>query len=498
MGGIKKSAVSNAEAKAVLWRRGVIDWLLKPCQKAMLRAVLGSTRFKYVIKCARRLGKTYFLCFFSILTCLLKPGAQVRYAAPTAKALRKVIRPIMNKILRSCPEEMRPIFKSAEGMYLFPNSSEIHLAGVNNGRADDLRGPACDLFIIDEARDVDELEYLVSDVAMPQFLDPDGLVVKGRRLIVASSPAATPDHEFTQMAKEAEVGGYYSHYTIFDGGYPPEVIRMFLEEDGIPAEDVNRMIAGEYADIQSTTVRREYLAEDIIDTENALVPEWKPALHERAFDPAADPYYIFWHKYEAMDIGVELDKTVCLFAYYNFKESRLYILDEIDISGVRTTTELIEKRILEKQNELKWDDTTYQVYRRISDNSHPLLNNDLSARPAGLAFVKTDKEKLHEMIGEVRVWVKQNRIVAHPRCKQVIGCLSMGIWDKHRKMFARSKVFGHYDALAALIYLVRNVDQYSNPLPEYTWNPDGWPVAGKKETLSPMGEGMRGLFSTLK
>ena len=39
-------------------------------------------------------------------------------------------------------------------------------------------------------------------------------------------------------------------------------------------------------------------------------------------------------------------------------------------------------------------------------------------------------------------------------------------WAKGDKdSFAKSKVYGHYDHTAALIYLIRNVDELTDPLP---------------------------------
>ncbi len=33
--------------------------------------------------------------------------------------------------------------------------------------------------------------------------------------------------------------------------------------------------------------------------------------------------------------------------------------------------------------------------------------------------------------------------------------------------FVRMGEFGHFDMLAALVYLVRNIDEHTNPVPEY-------------------------------
>ena len=61
--------------------------------------------------------------------------------------------------------------------------------------------------------------------------------------------------------------------------------------------------------------------------------------------------------------------------------------------------------------------------------------------------------------------VADGRIVVHPRCTQLLGCLKYGVFNNKRSEFARSNVYGHYDHLAALIYLVRNLSTHSNPIP---------------------------------
>lgn len=70
------------------------------------------------------------------------------------------------------------------------------------------------------------------------------------------------------------------------------------------------------------------------------------------------------------------------------------------------------------------------------------------------------------MVNEVRLMVQDGRIIVHPRCTQLIGCLKYGVFqDSKRNMFGRSKSYGHFDALASLIYLVRNLNKHENPIP---------------------------------
>lgn len=464
-----------------LWRQGDVRYKLKPAQLDMLAAIEASDRFKYIIKCARRLGKTYLLCTIAVMTCLKKNGAQVRYAAPTKVSLRKLIKPIMRKVLKDCPAHLKPKF--SDNTYIFPNpdligtgardvyegGSEIHLAGVNNGNADDLRGTAADLFIIDEAGTVDDLHYLVHDVALPQLLDEDLQVVAGRRLLVASSPPRTPAHEFTGMARIAEIEGNYSHYNIFAGGYPTEVLQMFLKEDGVPEEQIQAFLSGDY-DNASSTIKREYLALDVVDTESALVPEWKTDFI--VTDIVKDEFWPFYFKYESLDVGVQ-HFSVCLFAHYDFRAARLYVHDEVQMNGPQMTTKILANAIATTERavfgipgkEAETPPKVFELRKRISDKDL-LLIQDLRT-DHNLPFVATDKGELEQMINDVRIWVGGRKVYVHKRCRQLLGCLGFGVWNKHRTDFDVSKEYGHFDALAALMYLIRNIkaDATINPIP---------------------------------
>jgi hypothetical protein len=47
----------------------------------------------------------------------------------------------------------------------------------------------------------------------------------------------------------------------------------------------------------------------------------------------------------------------------------------------------------------------------------------------------------------------------------LIDSLKYGLWNEKRSEFARSKTLGHFDAIAALMYLIRNIDEATNPIP---------------------------------
>lgn len=438
---MKNKAEEHRYLKLAAWKQGNLAYLLKPCQREMRKAIRAWDGFKYVIKCARRLGKTYLLCLMSVEESLRKPGAQVRYAAPTHKALEKIVIPVMNKVLTDCPNEYRPVFKSGKSVYEFKNGSQIHLAGINLN-PEYLRGTACDFFPIDEAGSADDLDYFVSDIALPQFLDPDGQIVSGRKLVLASSPAITPAHDFTEMANEARLKGNYSHFDIYHGGYSAALLEKFKEECG-----------GE----ETSTWKREYLALDVVDEERAIIPEWREAYEQKA---PIDDLFKFYLKYEALDIGVR-DLTVCLFAYYDFRKAKLFVVDEFVINGPTMTTERVAAGIKDKEL-LLWKG--HHVHKRVSDIDL-LLIQDLTYLHK-LPFFQTDKGAIEEMVNEVRIWANAGRIIVDPKCKQLCGALRYGVWNERKTEFERSKSYGHFDALAALVYLVRNVDHSVNPVPQ--------------------------------
>jgi hypothetical protein len=81
----------------------------------------------------------------------------------------------------------------------------------------------------------------------------------------------------------------------------------------------------------------------------------------------------------------------------------------------------------------------------------------------------TNKDELRAMVNYLRRWVNDGRLIVHPRCEFLAACLKFGVWDKsptkENPGFALSKKYGHYDALAAVIYLLRYIDERTNPVP---------------------------------
>jgi hypothetical protein len=431
---LQEEHVSQIERK--LWEAGRLKFLLSEHQEDLWEHFHTSKSKKFVLNCSRRFGKSYFLCILAIEHALKNQYHHVRFAAPTQKQLREIIQPIMDKILLNCPDEFRPIYKSQESLYFFPSTnSYIHIAGCDNGNDENLRGHESHFNIVDEAGFIDNLEYLIKDILQPQTLTTGG------RTIISSTPPSSPDHYFHSLCMQAKLENYYILKTIYDNKMlSPEIIEEYKKEAG-----------GE----NSSTWKREYLCQFVVDESRVIIPEWNNSFIESM----RDDHFQYYHKYVAMDIGGR-DKTAIIFGYYNFLESKLYIEDEAVLSRLNTTTTDIANSVKEKESTLEYSN----IRMRVADNNALIMLNDLLVEH-DLAFVATKKDELHSMVNRLRVFIADGRLRVHERCKELIGCLESAIWNKQRRQFDRSALYGHYDALASLIYLLENLDQWTNPIP---------------------------------
>ncbi len=425
-----------------LWSRHDLSWLLYDYQIPVYDAIkkaMDNEDLKFVLNISRRFGKTSVLVVIAIELALATQDRQIRFAAPTGKDLRKAVIPIVNLLTQTAPDKLKPVFNSQSNEFHFKNGSGIHLAGVNKNQSNNLRGTVSHLNIIDEAGQVDDLSYLIQSVLLPQTLTTGGLT------IISSTPSLSPDHAFHQYYIQAKNDGKLSQFNIYDN--------TKLDKDKITR------IMNDNGGADSTTWRREYMVEFCVDSELNIIPEWKTS-YEKALDHSE--YYPFYHHYDSMDIGV-VDKTAILYGTYLFDKGIMYIEGESIINGSDMTTEVINTNIINKEQQL-WGNS--DVYRRIADNNNLLLLNDLN-KLHGTYFMPTNKDTLDAMINVVRMFVAQGRLIVNPICTELIGCLNNGIWTKSstNRKFARSQTYGHYDALASLVYLIRNLDTNTNPIP---------------------------------
>jgi hypothetical protein len=436
-------AISQEEARAHLWAIGESQWQLYDDQLPVylpLRNAIESQEGPktWAVEIHRQFGKSFTACLLADEAARRHPGWQIRFVTGNQKSLRKIVQPNMRTLLESCPEPLRPSWNTMDACYRYPNGSEIHLAGANDGHADDSRGQRAHLCIVDEAGFVDDLDYLAGSVLLPQTLTTGG------RLILISTPPITPAHAFIAEVERARGRGTH-------------IKRTIDECDHLTAHQKEDLIA-ELGGRNSTKARRELWCEHIVDEEHAVIPEFDDDRRSRIVEKVPPPTYE--QPTVAIDVGFE-DLTAILFGYWHFATARLHIQAEVTIKRGRTdqVAEAIAARELElwKTNDrlkdpVRWSDTDLRLIADLGEIHK-------------LGVMPTAKDDKEAQVNALRMLIKDERIRIDPSCTMLIGTLRTAVWNKARTSFERLREYGHADALDALIYLYRNVGRYSNPYP---------------------------------
>ena len=469
----------NVKRKVIetLWRRGIVNWKLDSCQRKLYETFKTSRQRITVFSASRRLGKTTTLLTVALEYALQNKDVQIKYGAPTAKMVKKMIQPTLKMLMADCPKDLMPKFDRAEGVYIFKNGSKLFIEGLSDGNAENLRGTAMDLGIVDEGGFVGDLKYIVNSILLPQALTTKG------RIIIASTPPTSPDHEFVDFMLQAQLQGSFIQKTIYDfledvKNDPPEKRNRITPEE---VEEIKQASGGE----DSTDFQREYLCRILVDQAVAIIPEFTPAKKREIVVPSnllVRP--AFYDCYVSMDLGWN-DFHGILFAYYDFKRRMLVIEDEILVRGRNINTQKLAYLIKEKEKQL-WTnefDETKKPYLRVSDNEM-LTVQDLNTQH-GLDFVPTDKNNKNAAVNQTRIAIASNNVEISDNCKNLIIQLESGIWATDRMgitkdTFKRSKETGHFDLIDALVYLIRNVDWNHNPYPS-NYGFEGMYMSPKRE-----------------
>lgn len=438
--------ITPKDAIRELWARGILRYKLHPVQQKMLNSYISQNAEITTIACSRRLGKSYLLCLLASEKCMQTPNAIVKYVCPRKNMVKTILKPIMDEIFKDCPPEMKPEFKYNDYMYVFPNGSQIQMSGTDGNHHESLRGGKSDLWIVDEAGFCDELKYVVNTILAPTA------DTTGGRGIIASTPSKTIDHDFIEyFLKPADFRGELIKYTIYDN---PLITKAKVQEI------IDRYPLGE----KDHEFRREYLCEVINGGDLAIIPEFTDEIQAETIKEVMRPP--FFDAYVSMDIGAR-DLTVVLFAYWDFKNGVIVIEDELSQDGMTMLLDVFSKDIKKKEEGL-WTNPMSGEFKpphlRIADNNNLIMLNQLNYQH-NISFLPTAKDNKDAALNALRMKIANKQIIIHPRCKTLIYHLRNGSWNKSKKDFARSPDAGHYDAIDALIYLARNIQETKNPYP---------------------------------
>lgn len=433
-----------------LWEQGELEWTLDNTQQRLYTFLHGPGR-KKVAECHRKLGKTKTALTFAISKSI-KSKFIWNFFAQTKGTARKVVMPLVNWILETCPEEFKPVYRTIDSYYEFPhNGSRIYLIGCDDIKdIENQRGPYSDGNIFDEAGYNSYLDYLYKSVVAPQQLTSPHAIN-----IFLSSTSEYEDHPFFKIAAEADALGSY--------------INIPINENQDLTEEQKHAAFEESGGLGSPNCEREYFNKRITDPKRVIVPEFDASKHVRHI-PRND-YYRFWLKYDSLDWGT-VDPTAGLFGSVNFELGGvLYIEKEFLKEGQETRTDLLSDEIIKAHYALGWREPgePMQRHQQIGDNDLRAMQ-DLNAI-YGHSFGGVEKlGTLELMVNRLRMDMNEGKIIIDPACENLIRQLRNGMWKQglrinEKREFARIPGFGHFDLIAALMYMNLMVDREYNPIP---------------------------------
>lgn len=436
----KRTELTPAQVEYVhekLWRRGDLSVVcgLHRGQLELRNFFYGHDARVTAYLISRRWGKSYLWAV--IANELAMKGKTVLYAAPEIKHVRSILREHMAKIHGTLPKPMRDeiAFSGQDNEWRFKKTGGIIRAiGVDKGGADRGRGIGADLVICDEAGFMEDLEYFLESVARPQTLTTNG------RIVLSSTPGISSEHAFRGYCLRAQEDDAYVHKTIYDA---PHLTPKTIEE--YKQECLRR--GGQ------TEWRREYMAEWVVDEFWAVVPEMIDHGDDIIAECQRPSHY---DTYTAGDVAFE-DLTVFVHGHLDFVHQVIVVEDETVLR--HSNAGQIAAKVLQSEYEL-WGDKP--VFSRVAD-APPLVLGALGS--AGLRVGPTRNDDRDAMLVTLRVLISQHKIRIHPRCRTTIAHLRGAVWNKSRTNLERTSAAGHFDAVMAMAYLVRNMNWRRNPFP---------------------------------
>lgn len=471
------SALEDVKKTALAWLRGLLSWKLDSNQLGMFEWFKEAKKGNRILvaNASRQLGKSWFALVLCLEFAIQNPGAQIKYAAQTAKQVRKILRPHMRELLKDCPLELRPKLHSQDGEYRFPNGSVITIAGCDRENVETLRGQHAHLAIVDEGGAIDDLEYVVDSVLLPQTLNTNG------RIFIISTPAASPGHPFKHYCDKAEADGALIERTIYDN---PRISDETIAE-------ICRAQGGEH----STSWLREYMVQHVTDSESAVLPE---ATRERLKlttlkllhpnDLTYRPRHfttMVW-----MDPGWAPDFCGILWAIWDFLGARVIVEDEFIMRRMDTAA---VAAVLRNKTDALWGKNHFP-YSAVSDLDGRLLA-DLAKE--GWNFVPTQKDNLDQAINHLRLSISGQSIpfFTHPRVTGFRRQCENATWNKNRTKFTRNQLDGHFDLVSAAIYGRRNLPTWHNPMPHAPHvDPKAGLIPFEDKPMSGAGKALRKIF----
>lgn len=438
-------------------------------------------------------------------------GCHGMIAIPVQKKIGGVLVPLIKKIFRNAPPGYTPEYRASgqgehEHLYIPACDGRIKLVGLDH-HPDALRGPFLDWAWVTEGGycEADLESVIVSEI----MLQLQGL--PHAWFVIESSAPKTVDHSFNRVfVLDAQARGAFSTQVITDNtSLTPEEV-----------EDEIRMTGGR----DSAVCKRELFNIVEADPELMIVPEFNEAIH--VVDPEEYPMPAHALAHEGYDpgttdphglVGFWLDwmrqTIVVCFSWCKSNASTGEVVraaqtfesmfwgTEHATPETRTPNGKLLRLANAKQGPRGkvwepppgslsyWDENTWSLkpnpYSRVSDIDNQFvidMNTDyaMQIRDAEKGPGSHDADEQHlRMLFSARHKDGSPKIVIlrNGYTDDLIMQLRSGMWkvdeNHHKTDWDRTKILGHCDAIAALMYGVRDTRWRRNPFPPQLRDLDG-------------------------
>lgn len=473
---VREEVLSHVQAE--FWRRGVLRYKCQPNAQTWMydrayeqRVMFPGEAEPLVFVCHRQLGKSHMSVLLCVEECLRSPGCTVNFGTDTVENSREIFEDRLNNVIGDMPPWIS--FWTRKNTFHFrckhwPKNivSKVRLRGLDYRRGDGIRGGNTGFFVIDEARNITHLQYVVKQVIMPMFRYQEHPM-----LILLTTPPDSMDHDFTRYYRRAEKSG--------------SLVVIPASKNPDWTSDDERRIIGEYeGGKQNIAWRREIECEMVPDTSRLVFPEWGASDGRYVVEHVPRPTH--YRGYVALDMGWK-DHTGAVLALYDFENRRICALDELFVNYV-PTGELAE--LLAKKIEQTFPPEYRRKLRILADsNALNLADFNVALREYGYRVHPARKYDREAAINNLRTGISQGRVIVQENCVELDHQLRNVIWNARRKDFERDKEHGHYDVADALIYLYRSVYWEENPFPSSYPRPTSTTLVNPHDPKNWMGSG---------
>lgn len=401
---------------------------------------------------------------------------RVRWTGLTIDTARNIVGQAGEDYWLTCPEALKP--KRSGDDYVYPNGSTLFVVGTDAQTFRRARGMArIAVDVRDECGFYQEFQAVNS--ALTPGTQVPGPSKKSGRVLYSSTPSESPAHASNTVIRIHQARLAYICETFFQNPRvdPEVIIQQQMAETGLSRDQL----------LASTSFRREFLGELILEETLAAIPRWE---QKRGLDKtkhelvAILPRPEYFNAYVALDLGGHVDPHMALFAIFDPATGVLYVEDELELASAKFTIAEFASAIKEKERDLyglnAWDGTLAgadqwqkqfgllpeymraavsksapkQPLLRVGDNDNLALNTLMQDHK--LAVVPSQK---HDKVLHVDAFnnrVGRGQFMVHPRCTRLLTQLSTTTWNKARTSWERTSI-DHGDAIDCAVFLERNV-----------------------------------------